>query len=151
MSAPARQGVAGGRERSAAAPCRPAAARQPAVLTTPFAFCCCSTKSMCLLRCATLTTRTFRAPLAAAAAADCGSISIGDRSNVQDGCVIRTAGAFPTGHSADTVIGDRVTIGHQASLHGCTVGNRALIGMNATLLEGSQVRRCCAGSAGGMA
>ena len=73
-------------------------------------------------------------------AADSGSISIGDKSNVQDGCVIRTASAFLSGHSADTTIGRMVTIGHQASLHGCTVGDRALIGMNSTLLEGCSVR-----------
>ncbi|EFN58089.1 hypothetical protein CHLNCDRAFT_20587 [Chlorella variabilis] len=71
--------------------------------------------------------------------ADSGSISIGDKSNVQDGCVIRTASAFLSGHSADTTIGRMVTIGHQASLHGCTVGDRALIGMNSTLLEGCSV------------
>jgi UDP-3-O-[3-hydroxymyristoyl] glucosamine N-acyltransferase len=112
--------------------------------------CCCS-KTVCACCAVPHRPPAPARPPHAAAAADCGSISIGDRSNVQDGCVIRTAGAFPTGHSADTVIGDRVTIGHQASLHGCTVGNRALIGMNATLLEGSQVRRRCAGSGGGMA
>lgn len=71
--------------------------------------------------------------------ADLGSITIGDKSNVQDGCVIRTAPAYLAGHAADTVIGREVTIGHQASLHGCTVGDRALVGMGATLLEGSVV------------
>lgn len=56
--------------------------------------------------------------------------------------MIRTASGQLGGHSADTVIGRSVTVGHQASLHGCTIGDRALIGMNATLLEGSQVG-CC--------
>lgn len=63
---------------------------------------------------------------------------------LQDGCVIRTAPAYLAGHAADTVIGREVTIGHQASLHGCTVGDRALVGMGATLLEGSVVRSCAA-------
>lgn len=54
--------------------------------------------------------------------------------------MIRTAPAYLAGHAADTVIGREVTIGHQASLHGCTVGDRALVGMGATLLEGSVVR-----------
>ena len=54
--------------------------------------------------------------------------------------VIGTASDYLAGHAADTVIGSSVTIGHQASLHGTTVGDRALIGMNATLLEGSKAR-----------
>lgn len=73
-------------------------------------------------------------------AADSGSITIGDKSNIQDGCVIGTAAEYLGGHAASTTIGRMTTIGHQASLHGCTVGDRALIGMNATLLEGSVVR-----------
>ena len=89
--------------------------------------------------------RTHQPPLSCpqrspARAADAGSISIGDKTNVQDGCVIRTAPGSLSGHAADTTIGRAVTIGHQASLHGCTVGDRALIGMSATLLEGSTVR-----------
>ncbi|KAL4858669.1 Gamma carbonic anhydrase 1 [Chlorella vulgaris] len=71
--------------------------------------------------------------------ADSGSITIGEKTNVQDGCVIRTSSAYLAGHSANTTIGSMVTIGHQASLQGCTVGDRALVGMNATLLEGSRV------------
>lgn len=71
--------------------------------------------------------------------ADSGSVTIGDKTNVQDGCVIGTAADCLGSHSADTVIGRMVTIGHQASLHGCTVGDKALIGMAATLLEGSVV------------
>lgn len=71
--------------------------------------------------------------------ADSGSITIGDKSNIQDGCVIGTAAEYLGGHAASTTIGRMTTIGHQASLHGCTVGDRALIGMNATLLEGSVV------------
>ena len=78
-------------------------------------------------------------------AADSGSITIGDRSNVQDGCVIRTASAYLGGHARDTVIGSRVTVGHQASLHGCTIEDSCLIGMNSSLLEGCTVRRVLGG------
>lgn len=74
-------------------------------------------------------------------AADAGSVTIGDKTNIQDGCVIGTVADYLGGHAASTRIGRMATIGHQASLHGCTVGDRALIGMNATLLEGSVVRR----------
>ena len=77
--------------------------------------------------------------------ADSESIVIGDRSNVQDGCVIRTAAAYLGGHARDTVIGSRVTVGHQASLHGCTIEDSCLIGMNSSLLEGCTVRRVLGG------
>eukprot|EP00887_Chlorella_sp_A99_P001895 scaffold18.g1895.t1 len=72
--------------------------------------------------------------------ADSGSIAIGARSNVQDGCVIRTAGTYLHDHGADTVIGSDVTIGHMATLHGCTVEDEALIGMGATLQQASAAR-----------
>lgn len=79
-------------------------------------------------------------PPCLAPAADSGSVTIGERTNIQDGCVVRTAPGTPGGHAASTSIGHSVTVGHQAALHGCTVGDRALIGMNATLLEGCTVR-----------
>jgi len=64
-------------------------------------------------------------------------IKVGRRSNVQDGSVVHVthAGEFnPEGHP--TVIGDEVTVGHRVVLHGCTIGNRCLIGMGATILDG---------------
>lgn len=74
---------------------------------------------------------------------DVGKIAIGKHSNIQDGTVIRTA-ATALGHadphaSHDTVIGSNVTVGHQASLHAATVEDNVLIGIGATLLEGSKV------------
>lgn len=61
-------------------------------------------------------------------------IRIGDLTNVQDGSVLHvTNGRFPLS------IGARVTIGHKALLHGCTVGNDCLIGMGAILLDGVEV------------
>jgi len=63
------------------------------------------------------------------------AIVIGERSNVQDNCVLHTDPGFPMR------IGRNVTIGHQATLHGCTVGDGALIGMGATVLNGAVIGR----------
>ena len=61
-------------------------------------------------------------------------IRVGRRSNVQDGTVVHVMnGTHPTR------IGDDVTIGHGAIVHGCTIGNRVLIGMGAILLNGATV------------
>ncbi len=71
---------------------------------------------------------------------DVNRITVGNRSNVQDGTVIHAthAGVFnPDGYA--TVIGEDVTVGHNAILHGCTLGNRVLIGMGATVLDGAIV------------
>ena len=67
---------------------------------------------------------------------DVNAIRIGARSNVQDGAVLHVShdGPLLEGGAALT-IGDDVTIGHQAILHGCTVGNRCLIGMGAKILD----------------
>ena len=65
---------------------------------------------------------------------DVNTIRIGARTNVQDGTVVHVqAGTHPT------VIGDEVTIGHGAIVHGCTVEDRCLIGMGAILLNGVSV------------
>ena len=68
---------------------------------------------------------------------DVNHIHIGDYSNVQDGAVVHCT------HKSDkrpagwpTVIGQRVTVGHNACLHGCTIGNNVLIGIGATVLDG---------------
>lgn len=68
---------------------------------------------------------------------DVNSIQIGQRSNIQDGSVIhvtRPSEEIPAGLGVQ--IGDDVTIGHNATLHGCTLGNRILVGMGAILLDG---------------
>jgi len=65
---------------------------------------------------------------------DVNAIRIGARTNVQDGTVVHVqAGTHPT------TIGDEVTIGHGAIVHGCTVEDRCLIGMGAILLNGVSV------------
>jgi carbonic anhydrase/acetyltransferase-like protein (isoleucine patch superfamily) len=64
-------------------------------------------------------------------------ILIGQGTNVQENAVLHTDMGYPL------VIGENCTIGHQAMLHGCTIGNTSLIGMGATLLNGVQVGNTC--------
>ncbi len=71
-------------------------------------------------------------------------ITLGARSNVQDGCVLHTDPGFPL------EIGEDVTIGHAAIVHGCTVGANSLIGMGATVLNGAKIGRCCLVGAGAL-
>jgi carbonic anhydrase/acetyltransferase-like protein (isoleucine patch superfamily) len=72
-------------------------------------------------------------------------IRIGDRSNVQDGTIVHVmTGTHPT------TIGDDVTIGHGAIVHGCTLRNRILIGMGAILLNGVDVGEDCIVAAGAL-
>jgi carbonic anhydrase/acetyltransferase-like protein (isoleucine patch superfamily) len=75
-----------------------------------------------------------------AARGDVNHIRIGKRTNIQDGTVLhvtRKSKARPDGHPL--LIGDDVTIGHKAMLHGCQVGNRVLIGMGALILDGAVI------------
>ena len=60
-------------------------------------------------------------------------ITIGARTNIQDGCVLHTDPGYPL------VVGPGCTVGHNAIVHGCTVGESCLIGMSATLMNGSKV------------
>lgn len=67
---------------------------------------------------------------------DVNHIHVGARSNIQDNSVVhvsRDSVYLPGG--APTIIGEDVTIGHMAMLHGCTIGNRCLIGMSTTILD----------------
>jgi carbonic anhydrase/acetyltransferase-like protein (isoleucine patch superfamily) len=65
---------------------------------------------------------------------DVNQVRIGQRTNVQDGTVIHVMhDTYPTN------IGDDVTIGHRAIVHGCTLGNRVLVGMGAIILNGATV------------
>ncbi|MFC1586206.1 gamma carbonic anhydrase family protein [Fibrobacterota bacterium] len=68
---------------------------------------------------------------------DVAKISIGSETNIQDGCSLHCnidSRFFPGGSTL--TVGDLVTVGHQATLHGCTLGDRVLIGMGATVLDG---------------
>jgi len=64
-------------------------------------------------------------------------IEIGEESNVQDGCVLHTDPGLPIR------IGARVSIGHQSMLHGCTVGDGSLIGIQAVILNQCVIGRNC--------
>ncbi|HJG51553.1 MAG TPA: gamma carbonic anhydrase family protein [Brachybacterium faecium] len=64
---------------------------------------------------------------------DMDTITIGERSNIQDGCVAHTDPGHPV------VVGAGVSVGHRAVLHGCTVEDDALIGMGAVVLNGAVV------------
>ncbi|MFO1135354.1 MAG: gamma carbonic anhydrase family protein [Rhodoblastus sp.] len=68
---------------------------------------------------------------------DTDLIDIGARANVQDGCVLHTDPGFAL------VIGADATIGHNVILHGCTIGEGALIGMGATILNGAKIGKNC--------
>jgi len=68
---------------------------------------------------------------------DIERITIGHGSNVQDGTVMHTDPDNPC------TLGEYVTVGHMAMLHGCTIGDNSLIGIGATMLNGSSVGRNC--------
>ena len=64
-------------------------------------------------------------------------MTIGARTNIQDGAVLHSDDGFPL------TIGDDCTIGHAAIVHGCTIGDGTLIGMGATLLNGAVIGTGC--------
>ncbi|MBN9371500.1 gamma carbonic anhydrase family protein [Hydrogenophaga sp. YM1] len=68
---------------------------------------------------------------------DTETITVGQGSNVQDGTVMHADVGFPL------VVGERVTIGHQVMLHGCTIGDESLIGIGATVLNGAKIGKNC--------
>ncbi len=69
-------------------------------------------------------------------------LQIGARTNIQDGAVLHSDAGQPL------TLGDDVTIGHQAMLHGCTVGDGSLIGIQAIVLNGARIGRSCLVGAG---
>lgn len=71
-------------------------------------------------------------------------ITIGRGSNVQDGTVMHTDMGYPL------TIGEHVTIGHQAMLHGCTIGDGSLIGIQAVVLNNAKIGRNCLVGAGAL-
>ena len=71
---------------------------------------------------------------------DMHSISIGARCNIQDGAILHITHAGPYNPDGwPLVIGDDVTVGHRALLHGCEVGNRILIGNGAIVMDGTVI------------
>jgi carbonic anhydrase/acetyltransferase-like protein (isoleucine patch superfamily) len=73
---------------------------------------------------------------------DINAIRIGARTNVQDGCVLHVTAEAPV------EVGDEVTLGHMAMVHGCTIGHRSLIGMNAVVLDFARIGEGCLVAAG---
>jgi carbonic anhydrase/acetyltransferase-like protein (isoleucine patch superfamily) len=65
---------------------------------------------------------------------DVNYIRISDRTNIQDSCVLHV-----TRGKHALVIGDEVTVGHRAVLHGCTIANNVLIGIGAIVLDGAMI------------
>jgi carbonic anhydrase/acetyltransferase-like protein (isoleucine patch superfamily) len=65
--------------------------------------------------------------------ADNDRVHIGEATNIQDGSVLHCDPGFPL------TIGKRVTVGHKVMLHGCTVGDGALVGINSVVLNGAKI------------
>ena len=75
---------------------------------------------------------------------DQAPITIGDRTNVQDGSVVHVDIKTPT------IIGDGVTIGHNCTIHGCDIGDNVLIGMGATVMNRADIPDNCIVGAGAL-
>jgi carbonic anhydrase/acetyltransferase-like protein (isoleucine patch superfamily) len=75
---------------------------------------------------------------------DTEPIVVGQNTNVQEGTVLHTD------HGCPLTIGDNVTVGHQAMLHGCTIGDGSLVGIQAVVLNGAKIGRNCLIGAGAL-
>jgi carbonic anhydrase/acetyltransferase-like protein (isoleucine patch superfamily) len=71
-------------------------------------------------------------------------LQIGAKTNIQDGAVLHADPGFPI------TVGERVTIGHQAMVHGCTIEDESLIGIQAIILNGAQIGTHCIIGAGAL-
>ena len=71
-------------------------------------------------------------------------IAVGEGSNIQDNCVIHC------GQGYSTIVGNGVTVGHLALLHGCTIGDNTLIGMHSTIMNGAVIGKNCVIGAGSL-
>ena len=76
--------------------------------------------------------------------ADVEYIEIGEGANIQDGAVLHADPGTPC------IIGDNVTVGHNAMVHGCTVGEGSLVGINAVVLDGAVIGKNCLIGAGAL-
>lgn len=75
---------------------------------------------------------------------DSNSIKIGRQTNIQDNVVIHVEKQYPV------VIGDNVTVGHGAIVHGCSIGENTVIGMGAIVLNGAKIGKDCIIGAGSL-
>jgi carbonic anhydrase/acetyltransferase-like protein (isoleucine patch superfamily) len=73
---------------------------------------------------------------------DINSITVGARTNIQDGAVVHVT------HELPAVIGNDVTVGHRAIVHACTVGDGSLVGMGSVVLDGAVIGPSCLIAAG---
>lgn len=73
---------------------------------------------------------------------DGDEMSVGAHSNIQDNSVLHTDPGFPLR------VGERVTVGHQVVLHGCSVGDHSLVGMGSVVMNGAEIGRECLVAAG---
>jgi len=69
--------------------------------------------------------------------ADNDVITIGENSQLQDGCILHTDAGFPM------TLGHGVSVGHMAMLHGCTIGDGTLVGIKSVILNGAKVGKNC--------
>jgi carbonic anhydrase/acetyltransferase-like protein (isoleucine patch superfamily) len=75
---------------------------------------------------------------------DMDAITVGKGSNIQDSSVLHTDQGVPL------TIGENVTVGHQVMLHGCTIGDGSLIGIQAVILNGAKIGKNCLVGAGSL-
>ena len=71
-------------------------------------------------------------------------LQVGRRTNIQDGSIVHADHGFPM------VLGDDVSVGHQVMLHGCSVGDGSLIGIQSVILNGARIGRNCLVGAGSL-
>ena len=76
--------------------------------------------------------------------ADLEPITIDENSNVQDNCVLHVSKGYPV------KIGKNVSIGHNATIHGCSIDDDVLVGMGATILNGAHISKNCLVGAGAL-
>lgn len=75
---------------------------------------------------------------------DMDTITVGAGSNIQDGSILHAD------HNMPLTIGENVTVGHQVMLHGCTIGDGSLIGIQAVVLNGAKIGKNCLVGAGAL-
>lgn len=75
---------------------------------------------------------------------DDAPVVIGEETNIQENCTIHVS------HNMPVHIGNNVTVGHNAVIHGCTIGDRTLIGMGAVILDGAKIGNDCIIGAGSL-
>lgn len=71
---------------------------------------------------------------------DVNHISIGDETNIQDGTVIHVAKNNAKGAELPTIIGNKVTVGHMALLHACTLEDKSFVGMGSIVMDGAVMK-----------